>query len=69
MTTIAMIFGMLPVAIGLGHGGEFRAPLAVAVIGGLLLSTMLTLLVIPCVYTYFDDFNLFLSSKVFRRKG
>ncbi len=68
MTTIAMIFGMLPVAIGIGHGGEFRAPLAVAVIGGMLLSTMLTLLVIPCVYTYFDDFNLFLSAKVFRRK-
>lgn len=55
MTTIAMIFGMLPTALGLGRGAEFRAPLATPVIGGLILSTMLTLLVIPCVYTYFDD--------------
>jgi len=55
MTTIAMIFGMLPTALGLGRGAEFRAPLATPVIGGLMLSTMLTLLVIPCVYTYFDD--------------
>jgi HAE1 family hydrophobic/amphiphilic exporter-1 len=55
MTTIAMIFGMLPTALGLGRGAEFRAPLATPVIGGLILSTLLTLVVIPCVYTYFDD--------------
>jgi HAE1 family hydrophobic/amphiphilic exporter-1 len=65
MTTIAMIFGMLPTALGLGKGGEFRSPLAVAVIGGLILSTMLTLLVIPCVYTYFDDLT---NVRLFRRK-
>jgi HAE1 family hydrophobic/amphiphilic exporter-1 len=55
MTTIAMIFGMLPTALGLGRGAEFRAPLATPVIGGLMLSTLLTLIVIPCFYTYFDD--------------
>jgi HAE1 family hydrophobic/amphiphilic exporter-1 len=57
MTTLAMIGGMLPTALGLGRGAEFRAPLATPVIGGLILSTMLTLVVIPCVYTYFDDAN------------
>lgn len=55
MTTSAMICGMLPTALGLGRGAEFRAPLATPVIGGLILSTLLTLVVIPCVYTYFDD--------------
>jgi hydrophobic/amphiphilic exporter-1 (mainly G- bacteria), HAE1 family len=55
MTTLAMVLGMLPTALQMGRGSEFRAPLATAVIGGLILSTMLTLLVIPCVYTYFDD--------------
>ncbi len=67
MTTIAMVFGMLPTALGLGRGAEFRAPLASPVIGGLILSTMLTLLVIPCVYTYFDDFSRFIGRKVFGR--
>lgn len=67
MTTLAMVFGMLPTALGLGRGAEFRAPMATAVIGGLILSTMLTLLVIPCVYTYFDDFSRFLSRRIFRR--
>jgi HAE1 family hydrophobic/amphiphilic exporter-1 len=68
MTTLAMIFGTLPTALGLGRGAEFRAPLATPVIGGLMLSTMLTLLVIPCIYTYFDDFSRFISRRVFRRK-
>ena len=57
MTTLAMIFGMLPVAMAMGEGGGFRAPMARAVIGGLITSTMLTLLVIPVAYTYFDDFG------------
>jgi len=57
MTTLAMIFGMLPIALALGEGGGFRAPMARAVIGGLITSTMLTLLVVPVVYTYFDDFG------------
>ncbi|MEP6754502.1 MAG: efflux RND transporter permease subunit, partial [Chthonomonadales bacterium] len=67
MTTIAMIFGMLPTAMSLGRGGEFRAPVATTIVGGLLLSTMLTLLVIPCVYTYFDDISRFIAKHIFRR--
>jgi len=55
MTTIAMIAGMLPVAAGIGRGAEFRAPMAVAVVGGLVWSTLLTLVVIPVVYTLIDD--------------
>jgi HAE1 family hydrophobic/amphiphilic exporter-1 len=55
MTTLAMIFGMLPLATGLGAGGEMRAPLARAVIGGLITSTVLTLVVVPVVYTLLDD--------------
>jgi HAE1 family hydrophobic/amphiphilic exporter-1 len=57
MTTLAMIFGMLPIALGLGEGGGFRAPMARAVIGGLITSTLLTLIVVPVAYTYFDDFG------------
>ena len=55
MTTCALILAMLPLAMRVGEGGEFRAPLAVTVIGGLMTSTVLTLLVIPAVYTLVDD--------------
>jgi HAE1 family hydrophobic/amphiphilic exporter-1 len=55
MTTLAMIFGMLPLALGIGQGAEMRAPMARAVIGGLITSTVLTLLVVPVVYTLLDD--------------
>jgi HAE1 family hydrophobic/amphiphilic exporter-1 len=55
MTTFAMIFGMLPIAVGTGVGSESRAPMAVAVIGGLITSTLLTLVVVPVMYTFFDD--------------
>src|SRR6266542_5633396 len=55
MTTLAMIFGMLPLAFEIGAGAEFRAPMARAVIGGLITSTILTLVVVPVVYTYLDD--------------
>jgi HAE1 family hydrophobic/amphiphilic exporter-1 len=54
MTTAAMVFGMVPVAIGHGDGGEVRAPMGVAVIGGLLTSTVLTLVVVPVIYTFMD---------------
>jgi hydrophobic/amphiphilic exporter-1 (mainly G- bacteria), HAE1 family len=54
MTTGAMIFGMLPVALALGEGGAVRAPMAVCVIGGLITSTLLTLVVVPVVYTFMD---------------
>ncbi|MCC2668038.1 MAG: Cation/multidrug efflux pump [Armatimonadetes bacterium] len=55
MTTLAMIAGMAPVAMAVGRGNEARAPLATAVIGGLLMSTVLSLLIIPCIYSVFDD--------------
>ena len=56
MTTLAMIFGMLPLASGLGEGGEQRAPMGQAVIGGVITSGFLTLIVVPVIYTYLDDF-------------
>jgi HAE1 family hydrophobic/amphiphilic exporter-1 len=49
-----MIFGMVPVALGLSEGGELRAPMAIAVIGGLITSTLLTLVVVPVAYTIID---------------
>jgi HAE1 family hydrophobic/amphiphilic exporter-1 len=55
MTTVAMIFGMLPLAFAIGEGAEQRAPMARAVIGGLITSTLLTLFVVPVVYTMLDD--------------
>lgn len=55
MTTIAMIVGMTPIAIGVGAGAEARAPMAICVIGGLTTSTLLTLVVVPVVFTYIDD--------------
>jgi len=55
MTTLAMIFGMLPLAFALGAGAEMRAPMARAVVGGLITSTVLTLLVVPVVYALLDD--------------
>jgi HAE1 family hydrophobic/amphiphilic exporter-1 len=54
MTTLAMIFGMLPLALGLGEGASQRAPMAHAVIGGLISSTLLTLVVVPVVLVYID---------------
>lgn len=55
MTTSAAVLGMFPLALALGKGSETQAPLATAVIGGLITSTMLTLFVVPVVYTLFDD--------------
>jgi HAE1 family hydrophobic/amphiphilic exporter-1 len=55
MTTMAMVFGMLPVAAGLGEGAETRSPMGIAVIGGLLTSLFLTLVVVPSAYDLFDD--------------
>jgi hydrophobic/amphiphilic exporter-1 (mainly G- bacteria), HAE1 family len=52
MTTFAMIFGMLPMALGMGQGGEMLAPMGRAVIGGVITSTVLTLLIVPVLYTY-----------------
>jgi multidrug efflux pump subunit AcrB len=66
MTTIAMIAGMMPIAMGIGAGSEARAPMAISVIGGLITSTLLTLVVIPVVFTYVDDFQKWLL-RVFNR--
>ncbi len=55
MTAFATIFGMLPIALGLGHGSEIHTPMATTVIGGLLTSTLLTLFVVPVAYTFLDD--------------
>jgi hydrophobe/amphiphile efflux-1 (HAE1) family protein len=62
MTTLAMIFGMLPMAIGLGDGGGTQAPMGRAVIGGVITSTMLTLVVVPVAYTYLDTLGKWFSS-------
>jgi HAE1 family hydrophobic/amphiphilic exporter-1 len=67
MTTLALIAGMIPVAIGHGEGADFRAPLGRAVIGGTITSTLLTLLVIPTVYEILDDFRSWVGSKLRRR--
>jgi HAE1 family hydrophobic/amphiphilic exporter-1 len=56
MTTFAMVFGMLPLALGIGPGAELRAPMARAAIGGIISSTLLTLVVVPVVYTLIEDF-------------
>ncbi len=63
MTTAAMVFGMLPTAFKIGEGSEARAPMAIAVIGGLITSTLLTLVVIPVVYTLVDDLENWLKVK------
>ena len=55
MTTFAMVAGMAPAAIGVGAGGEFRSPMAIAVIGGLIVSTLLSLLFVPAFFAVMDD--------------
>ena len=62
MTTAAMVVGMIPLALGIGEGAEQQAPMAYAIIGGVLTSTLLTLIVVPVIYTYLDD----VKSGVFR---
>jgi HAE1 family hydrophobic/amphiphilic exporter-1 len=66
MTTFALIAGMIPVALGSGEGGDFRAPLGIAVIGGVITSTFLTLLVIPTVYEIMADSRDWVTSKLSR---
>jgi HAE1 family hydrophobic/amphiphilic exporter-1 len=68
MTTMAALFGTLPIALGYGAGAEARQPLGLAVVGGLLFSQMLTLFVTPVVYTYFDGFERWVSSRAWRRE-
>jgi HAE1 family hydrophobic/amphiphilic exporter-1 len=64
MTTVAMIFGMIPLALALGAGAEARAPMARAVIGGLITSTLLTLFVVPVMYTFLDDLGSWATARL-----
>jgi multidrug efflux pump subunit AcrB len=66
MTTMAMIFGMLPMAIGHSDGGESNAPMGRAVIGGIITSTLLTLVVVPVLYTYLDAWGRKLAARFTR---
>ena len=69
MTTFAMVFGMLPLALGIGEGSEQRAPMAHAVIGGIITSTLLTLVVVPVIYTYLDDLTQWAQNKFGARQA
>ncbi|SHJ99453.1 hydrophobic/amphiphilic exporter-1, HAE1 family [Geosporobacter subterraneus DSM 17957] len=69
MTTLTTVLGLLPLALGIGEGAEAQAPMATVVIGGLTLSTLLTLVFVPVMYTLFDDFKSFIKRKLFRRKS
>ena len=61
MTTVAMVAGMLPLALGWGGDPSFRQPMAIAVIGGLITSTALSLLIVPVVFTFIDALRVKLS--------
>jgi multidrug efflux pump subunit AcrB len=63
MTTVAMVAGMLPVAIGIGGDASFRQPMAIAVIGGLITSTALTLVIVPAAFTVVDDIERWLAPR------
>lgn len=63
MTSVALIFGMLPIAFSLGEGSEFRAPMAITVIGGLITSTLFTLIVVPVIYDVFAGLKARFSKK------
>ena len=68
MTTLAMVFGMVPLAFALSEGAEQRAPMGQAVIGGVITSSLLTLVVVPVVYCYLDDFAQW-ATRLFARKS
>lgn len=69
MTTIAMVAGMIPIAMQLGAGSISRSPMAIAVIGGLTTSTLLTLVVIPVIYTYVDGLHAWFGKRSPLRRG
>ena len=72
MTTCAALLGALPLAVSFGEGGEMRRPLGVSIIGGLIVSQILTLYTTPVVYLYLDRFSLWLDARrraVFHRPG
>jgi HAE1 family hydrophobic/amphiphilic exporter-1 len=69
MTSLAMIFGMLPLALASGAGSETQRPMAHAIIGGLITSTVLTLIVLPVVYTYLDSLRTRIRGLLARLTG
>jgi hydrophobe/amphiphile efflux-1 (HAE1) family protein len=69
MTTAAMIGGMLPLALGIGEGGETQAPMGRAIIGGVVTSTLLTLVVVPVIYTYLDGWSMRIKARRERRRA
>ncbi|MGI6550975.1 MAG: efflux RND transporter permease subunit [Syntrophomonadales bacterium] len=69
MTALATILALFPLSLGLGEGGEMTAPLATVVIGGLLVSTIITLVLVPVVYTIFDDWGIRFRERLARRKS
>ena len=69
MTTSAMVFGMFPLALALNDGGEIQAPMGRAIIGGVITSTLLTLVVVPVAYSYLDDLSGWLRRKFSARRA
>lgn len=67
MTTLSLVLAMIPIALAVGRGSEFRAPLGIVILGGLIVSTLLTLIVIPCIYSVVDDFTRFLGRVIWKR--
>jgi HAE1 family hydrophobic/amphiphilic exporter-1 len=63
MTSLTTIFALIPLTIGIGESASLRSPMALAVIGGLVSSTLLTLVVIPCVYWVFDSFSIWVTGR------
>jgi HAE1 family hydrophobic/amphiphilic exporter-1 len=68
MTTLTTLLGLIPLAVGIGEGGEIQSPLAVVVIGGLAISTLLTLVAVPVLYSIFDDWQAAVQRKLANRK-
>jgi len=69
MTTLAMVFGMLPLALALTEGSEQRAPMGQAVIGGVITSSLLTLVVVPVIYCWLDDLGAWFTRRLFGSPG
>jgi multidrug efflux pump len=69
MTTMAALLGAIPLAIGFGNGAELRRPLGISIVGGLLVSQLLTLYTTPVVYLYLDRFRLWSRRKLLRKSA